>query len=532
MADAHPETATRVLVYAPVGRDAALTRELLSRAAIEAVICLSIDQLVHELGVGAGAVILTEEVFESPGFQSIVQRLEAQPPWSDIAVLLFAGAEDRSASPRTIQVLDRLPNVTLLERPIRIAVAVSIIRAALRARRRQLEVRDLLVALDDARSAAETANRLKDEFLATLSHELRTPLNAILGWTAMLRHGRVDSTRMQRGLEVIDRNAQAQAQLVEDVLDTARVITGKLRLELQPVAITGIVDAAVEALRPAADAKGITLEVARRTDPPLVRGDAHRLQQVFWNLLSNAVKFTPEGGEIQVRIDSPDSQVRVMVKDTGIGLEPQFLPFVFDRFRQADQSTTRGHGGLGLGLALVKHLVELHGGRVEVQSDGPSRGSTFIVVLPIPAVLLTRDAKAREDVAPFGLQFPGRTVLVVDDDAATRELLGELFDEAMANVATADSAAAAYAAVTTRQPDVIIADIGLPGEDGISLIRRIRAIPGPAGRVPAIALSAYTRSEDRETARNAGFSDFIGKPAAPQDLLTAVHRLLASPVKS
>ena len=526
-----PDTADHVLVFAPVGRDATLTRELLSRAAIAATVCPSIEHLVRQLRGGVGAVILTEEVFEAPGFEGLVTALQSQPPWSDIAVLLFAGTDGRSASPRTLELLERLPNVTLLERPIRIVVAISIIRAALRARRRQLQLRDLLAALDEARTAAETANRLKDEFLATLSHELRTPLNAILGWTSMLRHGQVERTRLQRGLEVIDRNAQAQAQLVEDVLDTARMITGKLRLDLKPVAITPIVDAAVEALRPAADAKRITLEISRRTDPPLVRGDADRLQQVFWNLLSNAVKFTPEGGQITVRIDSPDSHVRVTVTDSGIGLEPHFLPFVFDRFRQADQSATRGHGGLGLGLALVKHLVELHGGRVEARSAGATQGSSFVVTLPIPAVLLTRESASSDDPTPFGLRFPGRTVLVVDDDAATRELLGELFDEAMADVATADSAAAAYAAVETRRPDVIIADIGLPGEDGNSLMRRIRALPGPAGRVPSIALSAYTRSEDQQMARDAGFTHFIGKPASPQELLSAVHRLLGPTVK-
>jgi CheY-like chemotaxis protein/two-component sensor histidine kinase len=325
---------------------------------------------------------------------------------------------------------------------------------------------------------------------------------------------------------VIDRNAHAQAQLVEDVLDTARVITGKLRLELKPVAITAIVDAAVEALRPAADAKHITIDIVRRSDPPLVRADADRLQQVFWNLLSNAVKFTPERGAITVRIDSPDSQVRVTITDTGIGLDPQFLPFVFDRFRQADQSATRGHGGLGLGLALVKHLVELHGGKVEARSDGAERGSAFSVTLPIPAVLLDGDPRAAEDPSPFTLRFSGRTILVVDDDTTTRELLGEMFDEAMADVATADSAAAAYAAVEARRPDLIIADIGLPGEDGNSLMRRIRQLPGPSGQVPAIALSAYTRSEDRELARDAGFTEFLGKPASPEDLLSAVHRLL------
>src|SRR5687768_11629405 len=308
---------SRVLIFAPVGRDAALTRDLLTRAQIDALICPSVNELCAQIEHGCAAAMLTEEVFEQPDFPRLSLTLRDQPAWSDIPVLLFAGREGRPSS-QTIDLLDAFPNVTLLDRPIRVAIAMSVVRAAIRARARQLEVRDLLVALHAAREEAEAASRLKDEFLATLSHELRTPLNAILGWTAMLRHGQVDPSRFQRGLEVIDRNAHAQAQLVEDVLDMARVITGKLRLELRPVSVATIVDAAVEALRPAADAKRITLEIRRRSDPPLVRADPDRLQQIFWNLLSNAVKFTPEGGQITVRVDTPDSHVRVSVQDTGI----------------------------------------------------------------------------------------------------------------------------------------------------------------------------------------------------------------------
>ena len=252
----------RVLIFAPLGRDAALTRDLLTGAGIPAEICESADGLCAEIGQGAAAVILTEEVFEWGGFHTIAASLHAQPPWSDIPVLLFAGSSTHT-TPIALEVIEQLPNVTLLERPIRVSVALSIVRAALRARLRQLEVRDLLVALENSREQAETANRLKDEFLATLSHELRTPLNAILGWTAILRNGSFDASKAQRGLEVIDRNAHAQAQLVEDVLDMARVITGKLRVEIKPQALAPIVDAAVEALRPAADAKRITLQLVR-----------------------------------------------------------------------------------------------------------------------------------------------------------------------------------------------------------------------------------------------------------------------------
>jgi signal transduction histidine kinase/ActR/RegA family two-component response regulator len=516
-----------VLIFAPVGRDAALTRELLARASVRAEVCQTIAGICEGIRTGAAAVILTEEAFEHDDFERIAEALRAQPPWSDIAVLLFAGSEGRTPSSLTVAAIERLPNVTLLDRPIGVAVAISIVRAAIRARARQLQVRDLLTALDQARRQAEAASRLKDEFLATLSHELRTPLNAILGWTAMLRQGMVHSSAMRRGLEVIDRNARAQAQLVEDVLDMARIITGNLRVDLKPLLIHAVIEAAVEALKPTADAKRIEIVVERRNTPALIRGDANRLQQVMWNLLSNAVKFTPDGGRVTVRTTNMPSQVRIEVSDTGVGIAPEFLPFVFDRFRQADQSATRGHGGLGLGLAIVKHLLELHGGTVSVQSAGIGRGATFTLDLPVPSTLSGRshvEAPVKADI--LDIQLPGRRVLVVDDDAATRELLAALFERVGAVTVTADCAPAAFDAVQAEAPDLIIADVGLPGEDGCSLMRRIRALPPPACDVPAIALSAYTRAEDRNAARAAGFTHFIGKPAALPDLLADVVRLL------
>jgi len=324
---------------------------------------------------------------------------------------------------------------------------------------------------------------------------------------------------------VIDRNARAQAQLVEDVLDMARIITGKLRIELHRVPLDGVVEAAVEAFRPAAEAKGIRLIFGVSPAQSEVRADVDRLQQVFWNLLSNAVKFTPEGGTISVSVTLTDGHLSVSVGDTGIGLDPAFVPYVFDRFRQADQSVTRGHGGLGLGLAIVKHLVELHGGRIDVRSDGVGRGTTFTLVLPrSPGVEVTERPNATVAEA-FAIRLPGKRVLIVDDDAATRELVCDLFERAEASVATADSAASALVAFEGQVWDVLIADIGLPGEDGLSLIRRIRSAES-GGDIPAIALSAYTRLEDRDAAYEAGFTDFVGKPAAPQDLLYAVQRVL------
>ena len=522
---AHAEINARVLIFAPVGRDAALTSELLANAAIDGEICPSTEALCAEIRRGAAAVVLTEEVFEFGGFQQIAASLQAQPPWSDIPVRLFAGNEAQRAPATTLDVIDQLPNVTLLDRPIRISVAVSIVRAALRARLRQLEVRDLLIALERSREQSETANRLKDEFLATLSHELRTPLNAILGWTAMLRKGNFDGAGVQRGLEVIDRNAQAQAQLVEDILDMARVITGKLRVELKPEPLASIVEAAIESLGPAANAKRITIQLARVGEGVTIRGDADRLRQVFWNLLSNAVKFTPDGGFISVRVDRSPTHATVSVTDTGVGMDPHVIPIVFDRFRQADQTVTRGHGGLGLGLSIVKHLVELHGGAVSATSPGPGQGSTFTVTLPIPTIVAS-EAEVQRQANLFSIALPGSAVLVVGHEDATRALLSEVFAAASASVRTADTVAAALVSAEADPPDVVIADLGLPAEGGLSLIRRIRALPGPLREVPAIALSAYTRAEDRASALASGFSEFVGKPVSPHQLLQLVQHLL------
>ena len=523
------EIERRVLVFAPVGRDGPLTREFLDRAGIPSLVCPSVDRLCAELAEGAGVIILTEEALDDGTFPRLPAALDRQAGWSDVPVILFAGGVHSGASLRTLGLVEMLRNVTFIERPIRVGAVVSVVRAAIRARMRQYQMRDTLVALHAARAEAEAASRLKDEFLATLSHELRTPLNAILGWTTMLRHGQVEPSQVTKALEVVERNARAQAQLIEEVLDMARIITGKLRLEMQPVVLGPIVEAAVEAIRPGAAAKGVRV-VTVTGDTPAVRGDAGRLQQILWNLLSNAVKFTPAGGEVRVAVGLVGSHAVVTVTDTGIGLADDFLPFVFDRFRQADQSVTRGHGGLGLGLSIVKHLVELHGGTVRADSPGVGLGASFRVALPVPAMLEVPDRPDREQrhADAFAIRLEGRTVLVVDDDDATRELLAQLIERTGAGVATASSAAAAFERIGDSPPDLIIADIGMPGEDGCSLMRRVRALPAPAGRIPAIALSAYTRAEDREVAHQAGFTTFIAKPATPQELLRALEALVTT----
>jgi signal transduction histidine kinase len=510
----------RVLVFAPVGRDGDLTRDLLDRAGLYGAVFPSVSALVKALDDGGAALLMSEEALDDVDIAMLVTALGEQPPWSDIPVLLFAGGGGVDMSLRSVRSLETLRNVTLLERPIRVAAVLSAVRAALRSRERQYEVRDLLVALHRARADAESANRLKDEFLATLSHELRTPLNAILGWTSMLTRGQVESTRLPRVFEALDRNAQAQAQLIADVLDVSRIITGKLQLEITVADVCDLVARAADAVRPAAYAKNISL-VLQRPAGCLVRADSARLQQVFWNLLSNAVKFTPAGGAIRVDIE-PDESILVAVTDSGVGIPGEFVPFVFERFRQADQTATRAHGGLGLGLSIVRHLVELHGGTVTASSPGLGRGARFEVRLPP----LEPEAAAPElgGDAPDVVSLDGYLILILDDDESTREVVAAALEAAHAEVHVAASAKEARAFLAVRQPALIIADLGMPGEDGFAFIRRVRQ--SGARHVPAIALSAYADLATRDAALSAGFSAFVAKPTRAQELVDMAGSLL------
>jgi PAS domain S-box-containing protein len=392
-----------------------------------------------------------------------------------------------------------------------------------------------------AREQAEAANRAKDEFLATVSHELRTPLNAILGWAQLLQNDGVSPERQSRGLETIVRNARLQSQLIDDLLDVSRIISGKMRLDVRPTELVPVIDAALEAVRPAAEAKQIAL---RRVLDPLagpVMGDPARMQQVVWNLLANAVKFTPKGGTAEVRLEQVNSHVEIVVADNGAGISPAFLPHVFDRFRQLDGSTTRQHGGLGLGLAIVRHLVELHGGTVRVKSPGEGRGSTFVVTLPVSVAHMTPAAGVRiHPRAEAGEKDPCQTdpelnlkgirVLVVDDEADARETLREILEHCNAEVLTAGSAEEALEVLPRWRPDVLLSDIGMPEEDGYSLIRRIRELPmEKGGHTPAAALTAFARGEDRRRALRAGFQMHVAKPVEVQELAAVVASLARGP---
>jgi signal transduction histidine kinase/CheY-like chemotaxis protein len=516
----------RVLIRAPVGRDAELTRDILERASIATLICGSISIMTDTLAAtGGGAVLMTEETLDDRDFPKLVESLEQQPPWSDIPVLLFAGGPGAEVTVRAIHSIDTLRNVTLLERPIRRAAVLSTVRAALRSRIRQYEVRDLLVALERARAQAESANRLKDEFLATLSHELRTPLNAILGWTSMLTRGQVESSRFPRVFDALDRNAHSQAQLIGDVLDVSRIVTGKLLLQRSTVDVCDIVARAADAVRPAAAAKNIALTLE---EPPdcFVHGDADRLQQVFWNLLSNAIKFTSPGGSISVNINRDSTSVTVAVTDSGVGIPLEFLPFVFDRFRQADQTTTRAHSGLGLGLSIVKHLTELHGGTVRASSPGPGQGARFEVRLAAVDANLSASSPAPMS-SETTINLEGQSILVVDDDESTRDVVAAALEGANAKVQVAASAAEARQRLQQHVPSLIVADLGMPTEDGFSFIRSIRQRVAP--NVPAIALSAYADRASQEEALAAGFTAFLAKPTRADKLLELVRTLLRDP---
>ena len=369
------------------------------------------------------------------------------------------------------------------------------------------------------------ANRLKDEFLATLSHELRTPLNAILGWTRLLRGKALPPDSVDRALEKVERNAQAQARLVEDLLEVSRITTGKLRLDIRPFDLIALAGTAIESIRPAAEARGITIERSFRAASLPTAGDPDRLQQVIWNLLSNAVKFTPSGGTVTFALERRDDVDEITVSDTGIGIDPAFLPNVFETFRQADATATRAHGGLGLGLSIVRHLVEIHGGTVTASSDGPDRGASFTVRLPV------RDPRRGSMLAGAGQPLqPGVlapfTIVAVDDDQDTRDLLQSVLETAGARVHAAASAEEALALCRMERPDAIVSDIAMPGRDGYSLMEDIRDALGPEGPRVAVALSAYAAPADRERSLAAGFQRHVAKPFDPDGLVHALHDLL------
>lgn len=384
-----------------------------------------------------------------------------------------------------------------------------------------------------ARKDAEIANRLRDEFLATVSHELRAPLNSILGWARLMQKGHLDQATTEKAVDTIVRNSESQNRLIEDLLDVSRIISGKLRLEVMTVKPVNIVESALETVRPAADAKGIKIEIKGESDISHISGDPNRLQQVIWNLLSNAIKFTPPDGEVRLEIERAADFVEIRVMDTGVGIKKEFLPHVFDRFRQADASSIRKFGGLGLGLAIVRHITEMHGGTVHADSAGENKGSTFIVRLPVvvqtaeeEAATAERANRVRALETGTKLSLDGMLILVVDDEEDTRQLLVQSLTFYGATVITAESAEEAFETLLKKNPDVLVSDIGMPDEDGYSLIKRIRALTNRQHRdVPAIALTAFTRAQDRMRALTSGYQNHVAKPVEPDELATVIASL-------
>ena len=489
-----------------VGKEAT---ELLGRPFAEAV----------PEGEKNGCLSLFDRVYRTGTPEILVEQEHCHTPpvyWS-YSVWAILGADERPAGV-IIQVTD-VTETAIFRRQVTAMNEQLLISAT-----RQHELTE----------TAERANRLKDDFLATLSHELRTPLTAIVGWSEMLGNPRLNPVDSLRAGEVIRRNARIQVQMVDDLLDVSRIITGKLRLSVQPVDLGSIVIAAVDGLRPAAEAKEIRVQLRLDSPAGQVSGDPDRLQQVAWNLISNAIKFTPRGGSVVISLARVESHAEVTVRDTGIGIAPEFLPHVFDRFRQADATTTRAFGGLGLGLAIVRQLVELHGGTVRVDSEGEGLGATFTVCLPLMAArsAASDTVSARQpEFKPPGVECPpelnGLRVLVVDDEADTCELLQFILEGCGARVKTASSAAAALEAVAEEVFDVLISDIGMPDEDGYSLIAKVRALGKErGGKVPAAAaLTAYAGEEARIRALQSGFQIHVPKPISQSELLAVVANL-------
>ena len=530
----------RILILTPTGRDAELTARFLAEASLVPQVCRTIDEVSERVRQGVGVVLLTEESLTRRSLAVLTRSLMTQPTWSDIPIILLtSGGSESPVNTESLSSLGAIGNVSLIERPVRMMTLLSTIKAALRARNRQYDVREHLETearnkeqLEKAFLQVEEASRLKDEFLATVSHELRTPLNAVLGWTTLLRSNNLDAAGRKRAIQTIERNARSQHQLVEDLLDVSRAISGKLRLDPSPVHARTFIREAVEALRPMAEARSVRVTQTISSKLNHVYGDPARLRQIVWNLLSNAIKFSPHGGRVGLIARRVNSNLEISVKDNGQGISPEFLPFVFERFRQADMTTTRMHGGLGLGLAIVRQLVELHSGTVRVASAGLGHGSTFTVTLPLmtahkQAKSNGRVSAASKQVVDGSRALKGVRVLVVDDEVDTRDLLKTVLSKCGARVTTAPSAAAALELISKVKPDVLISDVGMPDTDGYALMRRVRALPPEqGGQVPAVALTAYAREQDRKRAIDAGYQLHLAKPIEVAQLSASVAHLI------
>jgi signal transduction histidine kinase/ActR/RegA family two-component response regulator len=512
----------RILVLAPWGRDAHIIGTLLEREGLTVDLCLGADALCRMIMEGAGAALLTEEAIADPSSNDqLVSTLRLQPPWSELPLIVLTGGGSGGEGGRTLagRLISNM-NATLLERPLRAATLFAAVRAALRARGRQYELRELLEKEQASRAEAETANRRKDAFLAMLGHELRNPLAAIRNAIAVAR---LDAEQRARALDIAHRQTAQLAQLVDDLVDVARVTQGKIRLRKEHVVLGTIIQRAIEATRPAIDERGHTLTVGA---VPLVvlEGDPTRLEQVLVNLLSNAAKYTPPGGIIEISTELQGDEVLVRVRDNGTGIAPGMLPRVFDLFAQADDTLNRSQGGLGIGLTIVRQLVELHGGHIEALSDGLAQGAEFVVRLPTTAA----DHRPAIPATPVVAEIRRRRVLLVEDNldaAESMKMLLELFGHSVRVVHDGERA---LVAVREQLFEIMLIDVGLPGMDGYELVRRLREIPA-VERCLLIALTGYGRDEDKQQALAAGFHHHLAKPIEFDALQTLIGRLGGPP---
>ncbi len=529
----------RVLIFAPPGADASMPTEVLSTRGIDVQRCSNGSEACGALREGAGVLLLTQEALREDTSE-LKHALAAQDSWSDLPVILLIDAGDAASGNDWLMTLPGSSGcATLIERPCHSATLLSALQFALRARRKQYEARDLLDSERAARAEAESANRIKDEFLCSLSHELRTPLAVVLSWTRILqkKFGTLDP-QLRQGLSIVNDSASNQARLISDLLDMSRIISGELSLESRPTELVGVVTGTLDGQRAAAEAKGVQVIEDLSIPSAAVHADGSRLQQVFWNLLSNAIKFTPQGGRVTVSIDAPDpASFEVRVSDTGEGIDPVFLPKVFDHFSQADNSISRRHGGLGLGLAITRQLVEMHGGQITAQSAGPGQGSTFVVTLPMLSAegvensneLLRRTSPT--DMQPTALA--GIRVLAVEDQPQMLELVRRTLEEYGAETR---AVASGYEALDVLRGagegqhfDVLLSDIGMPRLDGFGLLRAVRnELAIDAVSLPAIAVTAFARPEDRRRLLAAGFQAHLTKPYQIVQLVSAIRRLAAT----
>ncbi len=552
--------ALRILVLAPTGSDALVASQVLAAQEIEACICGGVGEVCDGLEEGVGALLLTEEALVSEDPAPLTEHLAGQDPWSDIPIILLTASGGGAHWNEVLATLFAASgNLTLIERPCQAATLASAAQVALRARRKQYEARELLLreqrallaasealaqareiqaareALLDseraARAEAEEANRLKDEFLATLSHELRTPLGVIASWSRVLlaKFGALDP-QLRQGLSIVTENTMAQAKLISDLLDMSRIMSGKLSLEVRPTDLNPLLSQAVDSHRPAADAKGVSIELNQLSHPAPVRADPTRLQQVFWNLLSNAIKFTPKGGRVTVTTSALQETFEVSVCDTGEGIAADFLPHLFDRFRQADGSTSRTHGGLGIGLSIAKQLVEMQGGSIEARSEGLGKGAFFVVSFPA-----YRDPLALPNVQSPGLELTdlphdsldGIRALVVEDQPQMLDIVRRILEEHGAEVVAVDSGTEALERLR-REPhafDVLVSDVGMPRLDGYGLLSAVRReLSITSDKLPAIAVTAFARPEDRARVLSAGFQGHLTKPYQVAQLVWLVRQ--------